>query len=141
MGKKKDLTIVVGCGKLGARVASEIYSSNANGANVIVIDHNEEAFSRLDSSFGGMTVVGDGCDFDILEKAEIATANCVIVATGFDNNNIFIGQVAKKRYDVDKVIVRILNERLKPIYEEMGIQTICPTDLSTKAVLDIYGGD
>ena len=58
----------------------------------------------------------------------------------FENNNIFIGQAAKKMFNVEKVIIRIINNDLRPIYESMGIETICPAELSANAVLDFYYG-
>lgn len=138
MGKKKtNLTIIIGCGQLGSRIANEIYHDDAN---VIVIDRHSESFSRLDSSFGGLTVTGDACDFEILKKAEIEKATCVIAVTDFENNNIFIGQAAKKMFNVEKVIIRIINNDLRPIYETMGINTVCPAELSASAVMDFYNG-
>lgn len=135
--KKKDLTIVVGCGSLGARVANEIYDT---GASVIVIDRTPEAFQRLDSSFGGLTVVGDSCDFAVLKKAEIEKATTVIAVTDFENNNIFIGQAAKVLFNVENVIVRIIDMNKEKIYRDMGIRTICPAQLSADAVIDFYNG-
>ncbi len=133
--KRSNLTIIVGCGQLGSRIANEIYHGDAN---VIVIDRHQDAFSHLDSSFGGLTIVGDACDFEILRKAEIEKASCVIAVTDFENNNIFIGQAAKKLFNVEKVIIRVLNDDLRPIYEPMGIETVCPSQLTAKAVMDFY---
>lgn len=134
---KKDLIIVVGCGTLGARVATEIYDE---GANVIVIDRHKEAFHRLESSFGGLTIVGDGCDFDVLKRAEIEHAKTLIAVTNFENNNIFIGQAAKTLFDVENVIVRVIDEEKDVLYRDMGIKTICPAELSAKTVISFYNG-
>lgn len=132
---KKNLTIVVGCGTLGARVANEIYDG---GNNVIVVDRHKESFSRLESSFGGLTVVGDACDLDVLKKAEIEKADTLIAVTNFENNNIFVGQAAKALFNVDNVIVRVIDKDKEAIYKDMGIQTICPAELSAKTVIDFY---
>ena len=43
-------------------------------------------------------------------------------------------------FNVEKVIIRIINNDLRPIYESMGIETICPAELSANAVLDFYYG-
>ena len=133
--KRSNLTIIVGCGQLGSRIANEIYHGDAN---VIVIDRHPDAFSLLDSSFGGLTIVGDACDFEILKKADIEQASCVIAVTDFENNNIFIGQAARKLFYVEKVIIRVLNDDLRPIYESMGISTVCPAQLTAEAVMDFY---
>ncbi len=133
--RKSNLTIVVGCGTLGARVANEIYDS---GANVIVIDRNQDSFQRLESSFGGLTIVGDACDFEVLKRAEIASATTVIAVTDFENNNIFVGQAAKALFNVENVIVRVIDKNKEKIYKDMGISTICPAELSANAVIDYY---
>ena len=135
--EKNNLTLVVGCGTLGARVANEIYDS---GANVIVIDRNGDSFNRLESSFGGLTIVGDACDFEVLKRAEIARATTVIAVTDFENNNIFIGQAAKALFNVENVIVRVIDKNKEAIYKDMGISTICPAELSANAVIDCYRG-
>jgi len=134
MSKKKEgLTIVVGCGELGATVATHIYDHNGN---VIVIDRHKDSFSLLASSFGGMTIMGDGCDFEILRRADIEHADTVIAVTDFDNNNIFIGQTAKAIFNVKNVIVRVKDKNVEAIYKDMGIKTICPAELATNAVIN-----
>ena len=135
--RKDNLTIVVGCGTLGARVANEIYDS---GANVIVIDRTQSAFHQLESSFGGMTITGDSCDLEVLRRAGIEKATTVIAVTDFENNNIFVGQAAKLLFGVENVIVRVIHKDKEAIYKDMGISTICPVELSADAVLGIYSG-
>lgn len=135
--EKNNLTIVVGCGTLGARVANEIYHS---GANVIVMDRKAESFHRLESSFGGLTFVGDACDLEALRRAEIEKATTVIAVTEFENNNIFVGQAAKALFNVENVIVRVIDKNKEAIYKDMGISTICPAELSANTVIDYYRG-
>ncbi|MBQ1508373.1 MAG: TrkA family potassium uptake protein [Erysipelotrichaceae bacterium] len=135
--KKNDLTIIVGCGTLGSQVANHIYN---NGANVIVIDRLPNSFSRLDSSFGGLTIVGDACDFEVLRRAEIERATTLLAVTDFENNNIFVGQAAKLLFHVDNVIVRVIDKSKEAIYKDMGISTVCPSELSANAVIEFYQG-
>ena len=135
--RKKQLAIVVGCGTLGSRVANEIYDS---GANVIVIDRNPDAFQRLGSTFGGLTITGDSCDLDVLKKADIKHASTLIAVTNFENNNIFVGQAAKVLFGVKNVIVRVVDKSKEAIYEDLGIRSICLAELSANAVIDFYKG-
>ena len=133
--RKENLTIVVGCGTLGARVANEIYHT---GANVIVVDRTADSFRRLESSFGGLTIVGDGCDFEVLKRADIEKATTVIASTNFENNNIFVGQAAKALFKVENVIVRIFHKDKESLCTDMGISTICPAQLSADEVIELY---
>ena len=135
--RKENLTIVAGCGTLGARVANEIYHT---GANVIVIDRDADAFRRLDSSFGGLTIVGDSCDFETLKRADIEKATTLIAVTNFENNNIFVGQAAKSLFNVENVMVRIIHKDKESLCTDMGISTICPAQLSADEVIEIYQG-
>ena len=57
--------IIIGCGRVGARLASLLSSS---GHSVVVIDKNPEAFERLEPSFKGKTIEGIGFDRKGLAK-------------------------------------------------------------------------
>ena len=58
--------IIVGCGRVGARVAAEL---DQRGEHVTVIDISQHAFSRLPTSFGGETMRGNGTDEDVMRTA------------------------------------------------------------------------
>ena len=60
------------------------------------------------------------------------------VVTDFENNNIFVGQMAKALYHVENVIVRVIDKQKEAIYSDMGIRTICPAELSANAVIDFH---
>ncbi len=135
--KKDDLTIIVGCGRLGSSIANQL---SANDVNVVVVDDNQDSFRRLSTSYGGLTFLGDATDIDILKELNMASANQVIVVTENDNVNIFVGQMAKVMFNVPKVIVRVYDNDRQPIYAKMGIETICPAELSAEAVNIILGG-
>jgi len=51
--------IIIGCGRVGARVAAEL---DQRGETVIVVDVTARAFGRLPTTFGGETVRGNGTD-------------------------------------------------------------------------------
>ena len=91
------------------------------------IDEKEEALQRLGEHWGGGFVVGHGMDTEILRKAGIEDADAVVVATNGDNTNIVVGQVAQKRFDIQCVVVRILDPARAKFYNERGLRTVCPT--------------
>ena len=49
---EKKYVLIIGCGRLGASLANEIYSQ---GNDVCILDQDREAFRKLDSSYGGLT--------------------------------------------------------------------------------------
>jgi trk system potassium uptake protein TrkA len=124
--------IIVGCGRVGAAVALQLHSQDWD---VTVVDLDEEALARLDQ-WRGKFVVGHGLDAEVLERAGIADADAVVVATNGDNTNIVIGQVAQRRYGVARVVARVLDPRRADFYAERGLRTICPTKTAIAAIND-----
>lgn len=123
--------VIVGCGRLGAHIANEF--SN-DGENVLVIDENRRSFQRLSSSFGGLTIVGNGTDLDVLRQAGIERADVVIAVTNDDNTNIMVAQIARDLFRVEKVIARLYDSERQAVYQQFGINTVCPAVLSVKEI-------
>jgi trk system potassium uptake protein TrkA len=116
--------IIVGCGRVGSSIALQLAREDWD---VTAIDEKEEALQRLGEHWGGGFVVGHGMDTEILRKAGIEEADAVVVATNGDNTNIVVGQVAQKRFDIQCVVVRILDPARAEFYKERGLRTVCPT--------------
>jgi trk system potassium uptake protein TrkA len=116
--------IIVGCGRVGSSIALQLAREEWD---VTAIDEKEEALQRLGEHWGGGFVVGHGMDTEILRKAGIEEADAVVVATNGDNTNIVVGQVAQKRFDIQCVVVRILDPARAEFYTERGLRTVCPT--------------
>ena len=107
--------LVVGCGRVGSAVALQLHQE---GWEVTVVDENEDALSRLGEGWPGRFMVGHGMDADLLRDAGIEDADAVVVATDGDNTNIVIGQVAKKRFDVRCVVVRVLDPARATLHQQ-----------------------
>jgi trk system potassium uptake protein TrkA len=116
--------LVIGCGRVGSSVALEL---ERTGWDVTTVDENEGALTRLGDHWAGGFVVGHGMDLDVLREAGIEEADAVVVATNGDNTNLVIAQVAKGRFGVRSVVVRILDPARAAFYASQGMQTICPT--------------
>ena len=131
--KKKNggYIIIAGCGRLGANLANTL--SNI-GENVIIIDKNQDAFRKLSPSFGGITTAGDATEIAVLKNAEIEKATAVISLTNNDNTNIMVAELAKKMFNIGQVIARLYDPECECVYQEFGIETICPAVLSMKEI-------
>ncbi|HVS86123.1 MAG TPA: TrkA family potassium uptake protein [Gaiellaceae bacterium] len=125
--------LVIGCGRVGSSVALEL---NREGWDVTVVDENEDALSRLGEHWPGTFLVGHGMDADLLRAAGIEDADAVVVATDGDNTNIVIGQVAQKRFDIQCVVVRLLDPARAKFYAERGLRTVCPTRVAIDNLMD-----
>ncbi len=132
--------VIMGCGRVGARVASLL---DHNGHNVTVIDSNAAAFRRLSTEFRGDTLIGTGIDEDVLRTAGIETAHAFVAVTNGDNRNIMAAQVAKTIFNVPEVIARIYDPVREDTYRRLGLSTVCPTTSVSALILDqvISSGD
>ena len=131
MQKNDDYIIIVGCGRLGANLANTLSDDNGN---VLIMDTTKDSFRRLSSDFGGLSLVGSGTDLNALRNAEIEKADAVIAVTNDDNTNIMIVQLAREMFHVSRVIARLYDPDRESVYQELGIDTICPAILSAKEV-------
>jgi trk system potassium uptake protein TrkA len=134
MNIDSNYVIIIGCGELGNQLVNMLLKLRKN---IVVIDKDENAFTRLPDQFSGFTIEGDGIEEDILLEAEINHANLVVAVTGDDNTNIMIAEVAKLVYNVPGVIARLKDPSRGKLFDGLNINTICPTDLSVQAFSDL----
>jgi trk system potassium uptake protein TrkA len=116
--------IIVGCGRVGARVAAEL---DERGEKVTVIDLSQRAFQRLPQTFKGETVRGNGTDEDIMRGAGAEQADIVMALTEGDNRNALAAQLAKHRFGVPRVIAKVNDPLRGEAYRALGLETICRT--------------
>jgi len=126
--------LVAGAGRVGSSVAT---TALRGGHTVSVLDEDALSHERLDVELGssweeagGRFTIGTALEQDALEAAGIAEADTFIVCTNGDNTNLVVAQVARKRYEVPRVIVRVLDPRRAAWYREQGLHTICPTQIA-----------
>ena len=129
--KKNDYIVIIGCGRLGANLASAL---SDDGGNVLIMDKAKDSFRRLSPSFGGLSVVANGTDLEALEQAKLSAASTVIAVTNNDNTNIMVAQMARDLFHVNNVIARLFDPERESVYQEFGIKTICPAVLSVKEI-------
>ncbi|OFW63843.1 MAG: potassium transporter TrkA [Actinobacteria bacterium RBG_19FT_COMBO_36_27] len=131
INRKDDYIIIIGCGRLGSHLANLL---SASKKSIVIIDKNEESFKRLNPNFSGFTIEADAIEEEVLEEAKIDQADVVVSVTNDDNTNIMIAQIAKKIYNIPKVIARLVEPNKQKIYDKLGIVTICPTILSAEEI-------
>jgi len=122
--------VIYGCGQVGIRIAETLSQQKHE---VAVIDRDSDSFRKLEGS-GCEFVVGDAIDQDALSKARTETADIFLALTGEDNANLFAAQVAKDIFKVKRAIVRVADPMRSKAFAELGLTTICSTDLIADAV-------
>jgi trk system potassium uptake protein TrkA len=131
-------TVIVGCGRVGSVLAD---SFDRAGHKVIVLDTSTTAFDRLPGTFKGDAIRGDGTDEDTLRRAGAESADLFMAMTEGDNRNVMSAQLAIEALAAKQVIAKINDPLRASAYAELGIATLCRTNLMATAVMDFLGLD
>jgi trk system potassium uptake protein TrkA len=123
--------LVVGSGRVGSAIAKAMLTE---GHEVSVLDEDPEAIALLNKGEieawedrGGRFTVGTALEIDALLEAGIERADAFVASTDGDNTNLVVAQIAKRRFDIQRVVVRVLDPARANWYAEQGLQTVCPT--------------
>ena len=126
--------LIVGAGRVGSSVARAMLAA---GHEVSVLDEDPLSHERLDVELGrsweeagGRFTIGTALELDALEEAGIVDADVFIASTNGDNTNLVVSQIAHRRFEVPRVIARVLDPRRAAWYQEQGLKTICPTQIA-----------
>jgi trk system potassium uptake protein TrkA len=128
--------VIVGCGRVGAALAETF---DAEGHDVVILDVSTAAFDRLPSSFRGSAVRGDGTDEDVLRRAGAEGADLFLALTEGDNRNVMAAQVAAEELGAARIVAKINDPVRAEAYADLGIATLCRTNLLVDAVRDHIG--
>lgn len=110
--------IIAGGGRIGSFLAELMEDKQ----KVVVIEKDEAKIQKLKKDLKCTVVYGDGCNSDILRMAGIQEAEIVAAATGHDEDNLIICQLAKFEYGVSKVVSRINNPKNEWLFtSDMGV--------------------
>ena len=118
--------IVVGCGRIGAQLAT-LFSKDRN--NVVIIDCDPHAFHMLGRNFEGQTITGHGFDEEILLAAGVEDCDVLLAVTSDDNSNLMIAEVARTLFNVPRVLARLYNPNRESAYRQLGLDFVCGTEL------------
>jgi len=112
--------IIVGGGQVGRALAARLED---RGENVVIIEQDEESVERARNE-GYAVEIGDGTDTDMLRSAGADNAKTVVAATGDDDANLLVSQLASSKFGVDRVIARANNPDNVEAFEDLGVRTI-----------------
>jgi trk system potassium uptake protein TrkA len=126
--------LVIGAGRVGSAIATKALGA---GHTVSVVDEDPLSHERLDVELGrsweeagGRFTIGTALELDALVEAGIEQADVFIASTNGDNTNLVVAQIAQRRFEVSRVIARVLDPRRAAWYREQGVHTICPTQIA-----------
>ena len=133
--------LIVGCGRVGSAVAKRALDA---GHDVSVLDSDPLSHERLDKDqttswedVGGRITVGTALEIDALIEAGIDRAEIFMAATRGDNTNLVIAQIAQRRFEVPRVVVRVADPGRAAWYGEQGLLTVSPTQRAIDQASDL----
>ena len=102
--------VIVGCGKIGSTILSDLLSE---GHDIVAVDSDPQVLSEISNIYDSMYVCGSGTNCDTLVEAGVERAELFIAATGSDECNMLSCFIAK-RMGAKHTIARVRN----PEYSE-----------------------
>ena len=124
--------MIIGCGRVGSVLANRLDEA---GHQVVVLDRNQHAFRRLSEKFSGERIVGNGLLDEFVRPTLGKKTDLLFAITDKDNINLMIAQRVKRNFQLDRVVAVVHDSILAGLYKELGLETVCPTDLVIKDLL------
>ncbi|NHN60320.1 cation:proton antiporter [Halorussus rarus] len=122
--------IIIGGGKVGRSLAERLED---RGENVVIIERDQEMVQMARSE--NFTVHhGDGTDTEVLRSAGADNAKIVVAATGDDDANLLVAQLADSKFDAETIIARANNPDNVDAFEDLGVRTIDASSATAWAI-------
>lgn len=122
--------IVIGCGKVGTALASQLVAENHN---VVLVDMSAEKLDKVSQDIDAIRLVGNGASITTQREAGIQTADIFISVTNSDELNLLCCLIARKVghcHTIARVRNPIYSNEIGFIKEQMGISMIINPELA-----------
>lgn len=111
--------ILVGGGNVGVQLTKRLIALEHE---VLLLEKDTAHAQKLAASLGDQYVMnGDACEIYIQKAAGFNRADVVVAVTGEDEDNLIVCQLAKKLWQVDRVLARVNDPSHEDIFRELGI--------------------
>ncbi|MFB6253547.1 MAG: TrkA family potassium uptake protein, partial [Halobacteriaceae archaeon] len=123
--------LIIGGGKVGRSLAERLED---RGENVVILEEDREQL-EIARNEGHAVRHADGTSTDDLRSAGAENAKIIVAATGDDDVNLLVSQLANSKFDTENIIARVNNPDNVDAFEELGVNTISST-LATAWAID-----
>jgi NhaP-type Na+/H+ or K+/H+ antiporter len=122
--------LVIGGGQVGRELADRLED---RGENVVVVEVDEEMV-EVARNEGHTVHIGDGTDTEVLRSAGAGNASILVAATGDDDANLLVAQLANSKFDIETVLARANNPNNVEAFEDLGVRTISSAVATAQAI-------
>ncbi|MFB6071414.1 MAG: cation:proton antiporter [Halobacterium sp.] len=112
--------IIVGGGTVGRALAERLED---RGENVVIVERDEQMVETARNE-GFSVHKGDGTDTEELRAAGAENARILVAATGDDDVNLLVAQLAESKFGVETIIARANNPDNVDAFEDLGVRTV-----------------
>ncbi len=126
--------VITGAGAVGRHLASDLAE---RGHQITLIEQDPATVEVARGWAPGVELMlGDACEPWVLEKANLASADVVVAATGDDEDNLVTSLLAKQEYAVPRVLARVNHPRNEWMFtEQWGVDAaVSPPHILTSLV-------
>ena len=124
--------IIAGAGKVGWNLARELIEK---GHEVTLLENDRRRYLVVEQELEHAVQYGDASELWVLERGGIQRADLMIAVTGDDEDNILICQMARDKYEVERIVARVNNPRNLDHFKELGIEpAVSATDLILRLI-------
>jgi trk system potassium uptake protein TrkA len=128
--------VIVGGGNVGLHLAEALRRETPR-VSLKVIEHSRERAEHVSRRLGDAAVVlhGDALDKEVLEEANIRSAETVVAVTNDDETNIFASVLAK-REGCGRAITLVNKSSYEPLLPSLGIDAVVsPNAITISTIL------
>lgn len=124
--------VIIGGGKLGYYLARNMLDRDYS---VKLIEKDKLRCLRIANELDAEVIYGDGTEIEVLENAGLSGADFCIAVTGSDQDNLVACQLAKKSFQVGRVITRANNPRNLQVLRKLGADiAVSSTEIITRMI-------
>lgn len=114
--------LIAGAGNVGRYLAWILIQS---GHEVTLIERDEAVLERAREESTATMIRGDASEPSLLEQSGIRAMDVVVAATGDDEDNLVIANLAKIEFNTPRVVARVKNAANAWLYEpDMGVDVL-----------------
>ncbi len=122
--------LIIGGGRVGRGLAERLED---RGENVVIVEKDQAVVEDARNS-GFPVHHGDGATTEDLRSAGAENAKIVAAATGDDDVNLLIAQLAQSKFEVETVIARVNRPGNVQAFEELGVRSISANESVAQAM-------